>query len=85
MVGNGQVQQHRRQPRSYNAHQGTAVFTSPGQYAAARERGRAMAAEAMLLDTEKRKEMEAEYGVTNCRIQYPEAYGLKTMPRIVLP
>ena len=82
MVDNGQPH---RSGRIRNAQGATSIFTSMDEYNHARERGRSMAAQAMLLDADKRKEMEAEYGVTNCRIQYPEAYGLKTKPRIVLP
>ena len=86
MVDNGQPQPHRRLRNAMRNVQGaTSIFASMDHYNAARERGRRMAAEALMCDAEKRREMEDEYGVANCRIQYPEAYGLKTLPRIVLP
>lgn len=51
----------------------------------ARERGRALAARAMLENPESKARMEQTYGVENCQRQYPEVYGLEQEPELVLP
>lgn len=64
---------------------GREISMTPQEFDVARERGRALAAQSLLMHPEKKKEMEKRFGRAQCRIQYPEAYGLKRKPVIVLP
>ena len=56
-----------------------------GDFAKARERGRALAAQSIKENPETKKLMEDTYGIERCKLQYPEAYDLDQEPEIVLP
>lgn len=64
---------------------GREIAMTPQEFKVARERGRSLAAQALIMHPEKKAEMERKFGLAQCRIQYPEAYGLKRKPVIVLP
>ncbi len=54
---------------------------SVDEYMQARERGRRKAVAVLMVDLEKRQELEATYGVEYCKRRYPEVYRLNVPPR----
>jgi hypothetical protein len=49
----------------------------------AKERGRLVAARALIENPEQRKAMEAQHGVVYCRIRWPEVYELEAAHDVV--
>lgn len=50
----------------------------------AREKGRLLACQRIAHDQEKRKEMEAVFGLPYCKARYPEAYGVRKFFRSIV-
>jgi hypothetical protein len=51
------------------------IIMTPAEIAVAKERGRAMAAQAIIANKDSRKRVESLYGIEFCKNRWPEAYG----------
>ena len=51
------------------------IFMTPEEIAEAKERGRLMAAQAVISNPEARHRVESKYGIEHCRQRWPEAYA----------
>lgn len=53
------------------------IIMTPVEIAIAKERGRNMAAQAIIANPDSRKRVESAYGIEHCKNRWPEAYGRK--------
>lgn len=51
------------------------IFMTPEEIAEAKERGRSMAAQAIICNPEARERVESKYGIEHCKQRWPEAYA----------
>jgi len=51
------------------------IFMTPEEISIAKERGRSMAAQAIIAHADARERVESEYGIEFCKNRWPEAYG----------
>lgn len=50
------------------------IIMTPDEVMMAKERGRLMAAQAVIANPESRKRVEVQYGIEFCKNRWPEAY-----------
>ncbi len=51
------------------------IIMTPDEIFTAKERGRHMAANAIIANPDSRKRVESAYGIEFCKNRWPEAYG----------